>query len=207
MKEFIRRYHGIIEWSLATFVVVSALTVWTISREPVNGLTIYDIFPPLGLTAVGLMWTHFVMGALRRFSGYQRQAHDTYMTVSMGIVLALIILHPGLLWLGLYRDGLGLPPVSYLTAYQSQLLAVLLGSLGLTIFLAFELKRWFRHKPWWRFIEWAQIVGMSAIFFHALELGKELRTGWFAAIWWGYGITLAIAIIYTAIYNRRKGKG
>lgn len=206
MKEFIKRNHTVIEWLLAGFVVVSAVAVWLQSRELGENITIYDVFPPLGLTAFGLMWTHFVMGALRRYSEAPKRARDVYMTVSMGIVLALIILHPGLLWLGLYLDGFGLPPISYLTAYQSQLLAVLLGSLGLTIFLAFELKRWFGRKKWWRFIEWAQIIGMTAIFFHALQLGNELRTDWYALVWWLYGITLLIAIIYTVIYNRRKGQ-
>lgn len=206
MKEFIKRNHTAIEWLLATFVVTAAVAVWAGNRQPENGLTIYDVFPPLGLVAFGLMWTHFVMGALRRYSGAVKRARDTYMTVSMGVVLALIILHPGLLWLGLYLDGLGLPPISYLTVYQSQLLAVLLGTLGLTIFLAFELKRWFGRKSWWRFVEWAQIVGMTAIFFHAIELGGELREDWFAVVWWLYGISLLVAIIYTAIYNRRRGQ-
>ena len=204
MREFIRRNHTTIEWSLAALVLVAAAMVWLENRQPAEGLTIYDVFPPLGLVAFGLMWTHFVMGALRRYSGAGKRAHDVYMTVSMGMVLTLIILHPGLLWLGLYLDGLGLPPASYLTAYQTQLFAVLLGSLGLAIFLAFELKRWFGRKSWWRFVEWAQIVGMTAIFFHAIELGGELREDWYAALWWLYGITLLVAIIYTATYNRRK---
>jgi hypothetical protein len=204
MKILIRRYHVAIEWLLAAFVVVSAAAVWYQGRELDESITIYDVFPPLGLMAFGLMWTHFIMGALRRYSEAPKRTRDVYMIVSMGIVLALIVLHPGLLWLGLYLDGFGLPPVSYLTAYQTQLLAVLLGSLGLTIFLAFELKRWFGRKKWWRFIEWAQIIGMTAIFFHALQLGNELRTDWYALVWWLYGITLLIAIIYTVIYNRRK---
>jgi hypothetical protein len=93
-----------------------------------------------------------------------------------------------------------------LTVYSTQVAAVLLGSLGLTIFLAFELKRWFGEKIWWRYVEWAQIVGMAAIFYHALQLGHELRLGWFMAVWWFYGLTLVGAIIYSAIYKKREGE-
>ncbi len=206
MRDFIRRYHVTIEWVLGVFVLVSSLAAWLDSREfEDQGLTIYTIFPPLGLIAFGLMWTHFIMGGLRRYADVQKRRRDTYMTVSMGLVLALIILHPGLLWLGLYRDGLGLPPFSYLMAYESQLIAVLLGSLGLVIFLAFECKRWFGTRSWWRFVEWAQIVGMAAIFFHAIELGGELRQDWYAAVWWFYGLTLAAVVIYSWVHDTRKG--
>lgn len=207
MKQFIQRYHMAIEWVLGVFVLVSSVVAWLDSREfDEQGLTIYTIFPPLGLIAFGLMWTHFVMGALRRYAAVKKRKGDAYMTVSMGVVLALIILHPGLLWLGLYNDGFGLPPVSYLTAYQSQLLAVGLGSVGLTIFLAFELKRWFGTRKWWRFVEWAQVIGMAAIFFHAIELGGELREDWYGLVWWGYGVTLAIAVLYGWIYKNRQGE-
>ncbi len=206
-KAFMRQYYALIQWLLGSFVVVSSLLAWLDTRGPVDSLSIYDIFPPLGLIAFGLMWTHFVLGAVRRYAGYAKPAGDAYMSISMGLVLALIILHPGLLWLGLYRDGFGLPPGSYLMAYESQLLAVLLGSIGLTIFLAFELKRWFGQKAWWRYVEWAQIAGMAAIFVHAIQLGGELRQDWYTFVWWLYGVTLVVAIMYTAIHHtKRKGR-
>lgn len=204
MKYFIRQNFLVIEWTLGALVVVLPILAWFGTRT-VTDLTVYDVFPPLGLIAFGLMWTHFVMGALRRYSGYDKKGHGLFIPLSMGLVLGLIILHPGLLWLQLYRDGFGLPPVSYLTAYESQQLYVLLGSLGLAIFLSFELKRWFSHRSWWKYIELLQIVGMAAIFFHALELGREVKTGWFMAVWWVYGATLAVAIVYSRlIYKKEK---
>lgn len=203
MKRFVRNNFKAIEWTLGGLVVALPVIAWLTTRN-LTDLSVYDVFPPLGLIAFGLMWTHFVMGALRRYSGYDARQNAPYMTVSMGLVLGLIILHPGLLWLQLYRDGFGLPPVSYLTAYKTQQLYVLLGSLGLAIFLSYELKRWFAEKTWWKYVEYLQIVGMAVIFVHALELGRELRTGWFVLVWWVYGLTLAAAIIYSRLIVKNK---
>ncbi len=203
MKEFIRHKFLAIEWILGGLAVALPVLAWLGTRT-LNDITVYDIFPPLGLVAFGLMWTHFVMGALRRYSSYDKKRHGLYMPVSMGLVLGLIILHPGLLWLQLFKDGFGLPPGSYLTAYKTQQLYVLLGSLGLAIFLSFELKRWFARKAWWKYVELLQIVGMAAIFIHALELGREVRSSWFMAVWWVYGITLAAAIIYSRLVYKKK---
>lgn len=205
MNQLVAKYHRGIEWALGVFVVISSLTVWMGNREPGQEvLTIYDIFPLFGLMAFGLMWTHFVMGALRRYGNVPAVKDSIYKTASFGIVLGLLILHPGLLWLGLYLDGLGPPPFSYINAYSTQLLAVGLGSIGLTIFLAFELHRWFKNRTWWKYVEWAQIVGMAAIFYHAIELGGELQMDWFMAVWWFYGITLALSILYSYLIYRKK---
>lgn len=205
MKNFVKRNFQAIEWMLAAAVIILPIIAWATTRH-LNDLSVYDVFPPLGLIAFGLMWTHFVMGALRRYSDYDAKQNALYMTISMGLVLGLIILHPGLLWLQLYRDGFGLPPESYLTAYKAQQLYVLLGSLGLAIFLAFELKRWFGKRSWWKYVELLQIVGMAVIFVHALELGREIRTGWFVIVWWIYGITFTAAILYSRIIYKAKEK-
>ena len=207
MKHLFSNYHLSFEWVLGVFVVVTSLAAWANNRQPgEDGLTIYDVFPLFGLIAFGLMWTHFVMGALRRYANVEAPKASPYKTVSMGLVLGLIVLHPGLLWLGLYNDGYGLPPQSHALAYQDQVLFVALGTLGLTIFLAFELKRWFVSRKWWKYVEYAQILGMAAIFFHAVELGNELQQDWFMLLWWFYGITLAISIVYSRLIYKKKEK-
>ena len=124
------------------------------------------------------MWVHFVVGALRRYGGVANEGRDVFKTVSMGLVLALILLHPGLFWLALYLDGFGLPPQSYMEVYATQLGFLVLGTLGLVIFLAYELKRFFGGRRWWKYIEWLQAVGMAAIFVHAIGLGSELTIDW-----------------------------
>jgi len=197
-----------IEWGVAALVVLLAVVVWIEFRiHPGVNLTLFDIFPLFGLLAFSLMWTHFIAGALRRKWEVPRSESDVYMTVSMGIVLALIVLHPGLLWYELWREGFGLPPASYLHVYSSQVLAVLLGSVSLFIFLAFELQRWYKERKWWKYVEYAQVAAMVAIFFHALALGGELSVAWYRVVWYVYALALVGATGYTYWYDRVKNGG
>ena len=138
-------------------------------------------------------------------SGKQENGKDAYWYVSSGIVLACLLLHPGLLSFGLWRDGLGLPPLSYINAYESMRLAILLGSVSLGIFLAFELHRWFGDRAWWKYIDRLQLVAMVAIFIHGLSLGGELNVSWYRALWILYGITLIAAYVYSYMYDRKRG--
>lgn len=205
MREFIRKNVSVIEWSLGIFAIALPAVAW-LSRPQPDELTLYDIFPPLGLAAFGLMWVHFVMGALKRYAGAGREGKDLFKTVSMGLVLALILLHPGLFWLALYLDGFGLPPQSYMEAYATQLGFLTLGTIGLVIFLAYELKRFFGDRGWWKYVEGVQIVGMAAIFVHAVGLGNELAIDWVLMVWIFYGLTLGVAVTYSRlIYNDRGG--
>lgn len=201
MRQFVKRNYVLIEWVLGGIAIILPVIAWLSVQH--RELTLYDIFPPLGLIAFGLMWTHFVMGALKRYADVETREPGLYMPISMGLVLALIILHPGLLWFALFLDGYGLPPESYLKAYSSQVLLVLLGSASLIIFLAYEFKRVFGQKSWWKYIDWLQIVGMAAIFIHALGLGRDLQMNWFMVVWWLYGITLAASIIYSRVIWRK----
>jgi hypothetical protein len=206
MKYYFKHYDAYIQWALGIIVFILAVVVWASVRlkggEP---LTIYGIFPLLGLIGFGLMWTHYIGGATRRFSGERDHSKDAYWYVSSGIVLACLLLHPALLSFGLWRDGLGLPPFSYINAYESMKLAILLGSLSLGIFLAFEFHRWFGDRPWWRYVEGLQFVAMLAIFVHALSLGGELNISWFRTLWWVYGVTLIAAYVYSYRYDRKRG--
>lgn len=202
-KEILARRITAIEWLLGVFVVVVSSLAWVSDRNFAD-ITLYDIFPPLGLVAFGLMWTYYVIGALRQYADIKGVRSDMYMTVSTGLVLALLILHPGLLWIGLYMDGYGLPPSSYLEAYKTQLGFVILGTCGLFIFLSYELRRFFRKRRWWKYIVHLQTVGMAVIFVHAIGLGGELKLNWFMALWIFYGVTLALSIIYSSLIHVPK---
>lgn len=206
MKAFVRTHLSVTEWVLGASVVTVAGLVWW-SQHTAVALTPYDIFPPLGLAAFGLMWAQYVAGALRRYAGAPHAPSSIFMNVSMALVLALILLHPGILWVSLYLDGFGLPPVSYLNAYRSQLGLVAIGTVALVIFLVYELGRFFGKKSWWRYVQWLQLLAMGLIFIHAIGLGGELRAGWFMLVWVFYGITLVISAVYTIMWdNGRKGE-
>lgn len=205
LKEALAKRITAIEWLLGSLVVVASILAW-LSDRSLASITIYDIFPPLGLIAFGLMWTYYVTGALRQYSGAKQARSDRYMTISAGLILALIILHPGLLWLGLFIDGYGLPPASYLEVYKAQVGFVLLGTCGLFIFLSYELKRFFRTRKWWKYVVHLQILGMAVIFVHAIGLGGELRLNWFMALWIFYGVSLTLSIIYSTLIHKPKEK-
>lgn len=187
-----------IEWASVAFVVIAAVIAWWQSRfsSGATNVSVYDVFPLLGLLAFGLMWTHFVTGASRRLLRLKSR-RSVYWKISSGLVLALIIAHPLLLNIGLVRDGFGLPPGSYNAAYGMLAPWLIVGTISLFVFLSFELHRWYRERSWWKYIEWAQLVAMIAIFFHALTLGRELSLIWYTVIWWGLGLTFVASVVYT----------
>jgi len=191
-------------WGLALTTTVLALIVWLPSTA--SGLTTYVLFPVFGLIAFGLMWGHYVIGAFRRVLGVEGDVLKVYWGVTSWIVLFCILAHPFLVDFQLYLDGLGLPPNSLFSVYVRPLdqLALYAGFTALLSFLAFELYRFFQTKPWWKYVEWLNIFAMCLILFHGFVLGGELRMPWFQVLWFGYGLTFALSVVYTGYYERRK---
>jgi hypothetical protein len=74
---------------------------------------------------------------------------------------------------------------------------VLLGMASLLVFLAYELRRWFGKRPWWRFVGYASDAAMLTVFYHGLRLGSTLQSGWFNYVWLLYGATLVGSLMYT----------
>ncbi|HSX15298.1 MAG TPA: hypothetical protein VLF40_00755 [Candidatus Saccharimonadales bacterium] len=189
------RQRTALPWALSALVSVLAVVVWGQSfgwdLRAVNSLL---FFPVLGLLAYSIMWSHYMVGAVKHtyLRGVQLESYFRYTGY---VVLIAILLHPGILVFQLYRDGFGLPPGSY-AAYvgHAREWIALLGTVSLFVFLAFEFHRWFGQKSWWKYVIAAGDVAMLAIFYHGLRLGTQLRSGWFVAVWWFYGITLVAAL-------------
>lgn len=192
-------------WGATIALVALAVVRWTDVRLSDGELGPYELFPLLGMAAFTLMWAHYISGIARRHLGVRKAALKLYFDVTAWLVLALILLHPGLFWYTLWVDGLGLPPGSYLSLYPDATtqFALVLGSISLLIFLAFELRRRYKSATWWKYVEYANIAAMFAIFYHALTLGGEVASGWFRIVWFFYGAILALALCYT--YYRKKG--
>lgn len=168
--------------------------VWGESLEwQFSGLSTYQVFPVLGLLAFGLMWGHYIIAALRLYLRLERSVTAQYFQLTSMVVLAAILLHPGLLIWQLARDGLGLPPESYFRLYGW---LTILGSVSLCVFLAFELRRKFGQRSWWKYIERLNDVAMVAVYYHGLKLGTHTQIGWFKYLWYFYGLTLIAALIY-----------
>ena len=165
------------------------------------------LFPVLGLLAYSIMWSHYMVGAVKHtvLRGLDLARYFRYTSYA---VLIAILLHPSILIYQLYRDGYGLPPGSYkYFVGPSRDWIVWLGTVSLLIFLAFELHRWFSQKPWWKYVVSAGDVAMLAIFYHGLRLGNQLQSGWFVAVWWFYGLTLVAMLVrkYVLVLQHRAG--
>ena len=186
-------------WGLSLITCAVAFIAWGQgNRWHFDDLSSYNLFPLFGLLAFSLMWSHYIIAAVRQYTGIEKKYIQSYFSATAWAVLAFILLHPGLLIWQLWRDGFGLPPGSYLRNYvaPNAAWAALLGSVSLFIFLAYELHRKFKQKPWWKYVQYLSDIAMFFIFFHALRLGRQLRPDWFRMVWWVYGVSLAAALLY-----------
>lgn len=200
-----------VTWTLFVAVVLIGFVAWGQGIGwNFNGFNSYQLFPLLGILAWLIMWTHYVIGSIR-IKNPELQKAALYSKVSSYIVLASLILHPGILAFEQFVNGQGLPPASY-TAYagQSMRLAVFLGMIGVTLFLAYEVLERFKknstlQKYWW-VVSLSQSFAMTLIFVHALRLGGSLGQEWFRIIWIVMGVALlpCFYIIHTSDFQSFK---
>lgn len=189
-------------WLLTLVVLILALVVWWPSTRD---LTPYSLFPVFGLIAFSLMWVHYIADALRRYLNAPEGSLRHHFQLTSYVVLFCILAHPGILELQLYLDGLGLPHQSIPAVYTQVIerVAILAGLTALVCFLAFELYRFYKNRPWWRYVEWANIAAMGLILWHGFTLGGELRQPWFQIIWVCYAVTFVAAVLYSEYHKRR----
>jgi len=197
-------------WSL--FVVSAGLGIiaWgqTVNWQ-LGSLTPYQWFPLFGIVAWLIMWTHYATGFLR-LTNPGLKSIKYYSKVTGWIVLASLLLHPGILAFSQYRNDQGLPPDSYINYVgESLALAVMLGVIGVTIFLSFEVFNRLKHnktiKKYWTAVSISQSLAMTIIFVHGLRLGTSLGDGWFRIIWIIFGIALipCFYVIHRADFTRK----
>jgi hypothetical protein len=196
-------------WASSAFAVLVAVFVWgdSIGFQS-SRLTGYSLFPLFGLLAFGLMWSHFITAALRMYLKVDKAVIKDYYEITSFFVILFLFAHPGILIWSLYRDGFGLPPNSYLHHYIAPGLAwaALLGTLSWLAFMAYELRRKYQQKSWWKYIAYASDAAIVAVFIHGLKLGRHTHTGWFQKVWYLYGLTLAISLIYMYYLKFNKPK-
>jgi hypothetical protein len=186
----------VIAWGISSTAVVLAFIAWGQGNAWHIDST-YQLFPLFGLLAFSLMWSHYVMAALRMHFKLEKAVLKSYFEATSLAVLAAILLHPGLLTYQLWRDGLGLPPGSELNYVAPSLgIYVVIAMISLLVFLAYEFRRLFGQKPWWKYVQYASDVAILLILLHSLKLGSQLQAGWFPIVWYFYGVTLGIALVY-----------
>lgn len=195
-------------WLFASIGVLPGFVVWyTGPHGGFDEISGYNLFPLFGLLAFGLMWSHYIVAAVRLYLKVEKAEIKNYWTITSWLVLIAIILHPAILAYNLVVDGFGLPPASYMENYVAPSLrwAAFLGTLSFLIFLAYEFHRWFATKKWWPLMQVLSDFAMIAILIHGFRLGGDLQSGWFRLVWLMYAETLIIAMIYI-YYSKFKSK-
>ena len=182
---------------LSVLVVALAVVAWGqgYGWPPLSSASLYVVFPLLGLVGFSIMWSHYAMGAVARWQRAKPAVLRQYFEYTGFVVLAAILLHPGLLVYQLWRDGMGLNYFAYEPPGAMRWLLVL-SSACLLIFLAYEFKRVFATNRWWRYVQYAGDAAMIGIFIHALGLGGQVQAGWYHWVWLFYGVTLVLALGY-----------
>jgi hypothetical protein len=191
-------------WILSLVVTILAVTTWYQHlASPVSHLSVYELFPVFGLVAFSLMWSHYIIGALRGFYDVPKDSFSRYYQVTFVVVLGALLLHPGLLTWQLWRDNIGIP-TDYVA--PDMRLYIIIAEIAWVAFLTFEMHRFYRHKSWWHYVERASDVAMVLILIHALNLGTSLVSGWFKVVWIFYALSLLAAITYSTYLRHQTTK-
>ncbi len=198
MKNWLKTNFSTFAWGVFALTTLISLVTW--SQNGTNISSVYRLFPLLGLLAFSTMWGHYVVGAVRVYSGAESALTKTYSSFTHWFVFVCILLHPALFILQLKADGLGLPPESY-KAYVGEALVkfVFLGTLCWLAFMLFEFKKWIQPKPQlWKIVIVLNHLAMLGIVLHAVKIGTDVRSTQLKYIFPFYGLSLIAIYIYLA---------
>lgn len=188
----------VIPWALGLLVSAISVVVWLGGLSD-SGVTAYSLFPLFGLLAWSLMWTHYVYGVLIVRYGFARS--KSYKRVSELVVFAALWLHPGVLAYQLWVDKQMTPPASFVGYFGHNGTLLLIGAIVAWLtFLSYDVLMRFKDRPFWKrnwfWVSVSQAWAMTAIYFHAIKLGRHIQVSWFKAYWLVLGVTLFASMAY-----------
>lgn len=198
MKAWLKENLHIKAWGIFGFTTV--ISIWAWSRLTTDLTNAYRLFPLLGLIAFSTMWGHYVVWAIREWTGADAQKTLQYSKVTQWVVLACLIAHPVMLISSLKMDGYGLPPGSY-KIYVGEVLVkyVLLGMLCLLAFIAYEFRKWLKgYDRVWKAVMIGNHLAMLGIVIHALKLGSIIKQAPLKYLFPLYGLSLVAIYVYLA---------
>lgn len=171
-------------------VLVPVLT--HLVRADWKGSLVQALFPAFGLLAASLLWLHAMSGVweeklVRMFD------FDRFVQWTASLILFSIVAHP-LLLLILVKFDFGL-------LFGSWNWPLMFGVFGFLLLISYDITKPFRKSGFfsrhWNKILIVSNIGFLLTFFHSLELGSDLQTGFLRYLWIGYGVTGTLAILYT----------
>ncbi|MDD3662161.1 MAG: hypothetical protein PHG63_03790 [Candidatus Dojkabacteria bacterium] len=189
---------------IASVAVLYPAAVWfQNSRPDIRSMSLNDLFPVFGLIAFSLMWLHIVGGAMRTFLEKYINFGNFVSKTSIA-VLILILLHP-LLFL------IDLAPAQIVSVFTSgQPVYLWLALIALIIFVSYDIAKLFKTGKFlsahWHAVKFISTLAFFLIFFHSLGLGTDLQSGPLRYVWMFYGITAALATLYTYVLKTPEEK-
>lgn len=179
--------------------LLPAIWYWYDQRGgTLDNLDAFSLFPLLGLLALTMMWYHLMIAWVKRIwpDAYNYKA---YYKLTGNIVLALILLHPILLFT---------KTAAYDYVAPDNKIFVNFGVIALLIFLAYELKGFLKNTSLVKnnpeYIAAINRIGFILVYFHGLQLGQHLQSGWLRSLWLFYGVTTLAYFIYAYWHDIRK---
>ncbi len=165
-----------------------------------DNLNLLGFFPLLGMLAFSIMWYHFFVATIKRLKP-NLMNFKKYYRMTGNVVLALILLHPGLLLIAEYQGGFTtldyVGPKKHLYYYFALI--------AWSIFILYEIVDRLREKPLvkkhWDLISNLNRLGFILIYFHGLNLGQHLQNGFLRNLWLFYGATTFFFIAHGLWYQ------
>lgn len=193
--------------TLLGFVTAGLLATACIAwAEPFEGklwpMSPYALTPLVDMLAFTLVcvfgMVHLVRTRLGRYG-------TVVARVVTGMTLLAIVLHPGLLFWQLWRDGYGLPPLSYLHFYtDDQLIGVSIGTAGYALTGAVLVWYLWRQQRLTYGPMLVLVAGGAGMFWYSLLINVFVQESWFATVWVGYGILFALTMVGSLLRLRRR---
>jgi len=172
---------------------------WLDSRSwSFSELGFYGLFPLLGLFAFTMMWFHLMVAYLKKIRPKMFD-YENFYKITSRIVLALIILHPGLL---IYKSlSQGTSVLDYSGNNNRAFIAF--GIIALIVFLGYEVVEKFKKSSIivnnQQYVRAFNRAAFVLVYTHGLMVGQHLQNGWLKILWIFYGITTLIYLVWA--YN------
>jgi len=152
-----------------------------------------NLFPFFGLAAVAMLWIHSISGA---FELWLRQHinFDRFVDITAKLILICLVMHPLLLFAGVGFN------ISNIFFYYGTLY-VWLGIISWLLLIIYDITKPFKQQGFfakhWKKVLVISNMGFLLSFFHSLNIGSDLQSGPLRVLWIFYGVTGALAILYT----------
>ncbi len=165
-----------------------------------------------GLMLLVLFSTVFILGISTRLGAHLKTlprfaVAEVHRTLALFSV-ALLALHVATAMLDPYVSIGWWAAVLPFTSHYKPLalgLGTLAVDLGAAVLITSLVRRRLGHR-WWRAVHWLAYAAWPVAFIHSLSAGTDMGIWWVAALVWGSGSAVALAVVDRILFARRSIK-